>query len=137
MGGWVDGLRWGLQVGLTLHIPVVGNLTCQLVLKIWQSGYSMWSKVCGRPNLTLYLLSKTVMTASTLLVSGFPPDFGAWPRGFSLIQKHRTLMLGDNVIMSQFTTKMLHGVLPSSFIWVSLSGFMHRLGLVCCPTTKS
>lgn len=55
---WVDGL-WGLQVGLTLHIPLDENVTCQFVFRhLLQSKsgnlviFTMWSKVYGQPNMT-------------------------------------------------------------------------------------
>ncbi len=53
--GWVDSLR-GPQVGLTLHIPLDGSVSCQCVSVcvngLIQSGCTMCSKVCGHSSTT-------------------------------------------------------------------------------------
>lgn len=134
MGGWASvgaagGINTSHSCGWKLNLS-----TCTQNLAVWLQYVvkSMWT---SKPD----IVSAFKNCYDSLHSAGFRLSTRLWSLASGIFShsEHRTLMLGDNVIMSQFTTKMLHGVLPSSFIWVSLSGFMHRLGLVCCPTTKS
>lgn len=55
--------------------------------------YTTWPKVCGHPNKSYIQHESAAITASTLLVSLFSPQFETWLQGFAHVTSEVPVMM--------------------------------------------